>query len=350
MIEKLSKKNEELWKNLFEKEEESRFQHSLNYKKIIEETYKNCECHYYLSLKNKKPINLFPFILLKSKIFGKRLISVPFLDVGGFLGKYNAKNLKEIIGRLKEKGNSIEIRLNSSMKDFEKYHKFFEREGFGAIGEKEQLIVNLTSEEDMWKRFHKHTRNDIRKAMKSELQVIPIDNDSELKKFYSLYIWEMKNFGTPQHSFKFFNNSFKSEKVIGFNCYKKREMIGSIVVFFNKRFGYVGFNISNVKYRNLRPNDLLYWETIRWAINNKLDKLDLGQVKKDALRGSRSQGLFKFKQKWLGEIYERVYFTFPKRENSKKKNKLKRLRRVWRKIPLPIIKIIGPKICSELGI
>jgi len=350
MVDKLSKTNEEIWEKIFTKDKEARFQHSLDYKKIIEETYKNCEAHYYISFKNTKSVALFPFFLVKSRIFGKRFISVPFLDVGGFLGKYDVNSLKEVIKFLKEGNNNIEIRLNSSMKDFEKYRKFFIREGFGAIGGREQFIVSLTSEENMWKKFHKHTRNDIRKAMKSGLNIVQIEKSVELKKYYSIYVREMRNFGTPQHSFKFFKNLFNTKKVIGFNCYKNKKIIGSLILLFNEKYGYVAFNISDAKYRNLRPNDLLYWETIRWAINNKLEELDLGQVENGAPEGSRARGLFKFKQKWLGEIYERVYFTFPKEESSRKKNQLKKFKSIWRKIPLPIVKILGPKICSELGI
>jgi len=350
MVDKLSKTNEGIWEENFTMDREARFQHSLDYKKIIEETYKNCEAHYYISLKKEKSVALFPFFLVKSRIFGKRFISVPFLDVGGFLGKYDANNLKEVIKLLKQEGRSIEIRLNSSMKDFEKYRKLLKQEEFGEIGGREQFIISLTSEEDMWKRFHKHTRNDIRKAMKSGLQIRPIKDNSELKKFYSLYIQQMRNFGTPQHSFRFFGNLFKSKKVVGFNCYKDKNLVGSLIVFFNGRFGYVAFNVSNSKYRNLRPNDLLYWETIRWAIGNKIEELDLGQVERSALKESRAMGLFKFKQKWLGKIYERIYFTFPKRNNSGGENKLKKFKSIWRKIPLPLVRILGPKICSGLGI
>ena len=350
MIDKLSKTNEGIWQENFTMDRDSKFQHSLDYKKIIEDTYKNCEAYYYISLKKKKSVGLFPFFLVKSRIFGKRFISVPFLDVGGFLGKYDTNNLKEVIKLLKQEGRSIEIRLNSSMKDFKKYRKLLEEEEFGEIGGREQFIVNLTSEEDIWKRFHKHTRNDIRKAGKSGLQIAPIKDNSELKKFYSLYLREMRNFGTPQHSYKFFDNLFKSKKVMGFNCYKEKRVIGALIIFFNGKFGYVAFNVSNSKYRDLRTNDLLYWETIRWAINNNIKELDLGQVKKDDSVGSRARGLFKFKQKWLGNLYERIYFVFPKEDLSGKKNKLKKFKSVWRKIPLPIVKVLGPKICSELVI
>jgi len=349
MIKELSGDNEELWGKFLNKNVDSRFQHSLEYKKVIEGTYKNCEMRYYLSLKHDRPSMLFPFVLLKSKIFGKRFVSVPFLDVGGFLGKYDIKDLKEIVKILKKEGGGIEIRLNSSMKDFEKYRKFFSGEKFGEIGGREQFVISLTSEEDMWNGFHKHTRNDIRKAMKSGLDIVPILGGVELRNFYSLYVKEMRNFGTPQHSFKFFKKLFGSEKVVGFNCYKDKNVIGSLVVFFGGKFGYVAFNVSDAKYRNLRPNDLLYWETIRWAINNGVKELDLGQVEKDAPEGSRASGLFKFKRKWLGKIYERVYFVFPNPDNTGKKNKLKKFRGIWRRLPLPIVKILGPKVCSELG-
>lgn len=347
---KVDEKSKKEW-NKFVNKRNSRFQHLIGFKKVLEKSYNSCEGEYYYLKDSKKKVKIiFPFIFLKSKLFGNRSISLPFLDVGGFLGNYDIKILKQIIKKLK--GEKIEIRLNASMKDFDKEKKMLKKEGFGEVGGRQQFIIKLTSEEDMWKRFHKHTRNDIRKAMKSGLKIIEINNFLEIKRFYSLYLREMKKFGTPQHSQKFFSNLFgeMAENIIGFNCYKNKLLIGSIIIFYHNKRGYISFNVSNVKYRNFRPNDFLYWETIKWALNDNMRELDMGQVESDAPEDSRAKGLYKFKQKWLGKLYDRVYFVHPvQKEDNFEKNKLKKLRKIWSKLPLFIVKIIGPKICSELG-
>ena len=347
---KVDEKNKEKWSKFLRKKK-SRFQHLLSFKKVLEQSYTSCEGEYYCLRGSRKDIKaIFPFMFLKSKLFGNRSISLPFLDVGGFLGDYSINVLKKIIDKLK--GEKIEIRLNDSMKDFNKERVILKKAGFSEEGGRQQFIIKLTSEEDMWKKFHKHTRNDIRKAMKSGLEIKKINSFSELKSFYFLYLREMKKFGTPQHSQKFFKNLFDemADNVIGFNCYKNKFLIGSIVIFFHNGRGYISFNVSDVKYRNFRPNDILYWETIKWALKNNIKELDMGQVESDAPDNSRAKGLYKFKEKWLGKLYNRVYFVYPPRgKEVSKKNKLKKFRKIWMRLPLFVVKIIGPKICSGLG-
>ena len=334
--------NDEKWNEILLKEKNRKVQHSLKFRDVIQDSYSNCVSKYFNDGKS-----IYPFFLVKSKIFGNRLISVPFLDVGGFLGKEDGKVLDE----LKKRYSKIEVRLNKFLENYEEQEKILLKKGFSKIPSKHQFIIGLSSEEEMWKNFHKHTRNDIRKAEKSNLKIKKISGE-EIKKFYKLYLQEMKNFGTPQHSKKFFNNLFEKmkENVYGLNCYYGNKLIGSIIIVFRGKYGYVMFNVSDRKYRDFRPNDLLYWETIKWAIDKKIKFIDVGQVDEDAEKGTHAYGLYKFKNKWLGKVYERVYFTIPKSEEKEKKEKLKKFRKIWSKMPMFLIKIIGPRITREMGI
>ena len=168
----------------------------------------------------------------------------------------------------------------------------------------------------------------------------------------------MKNFGTPQHSYKYFLNLFKKLKkgFKGLNCYKDKRLIGSIIILYTKNYSYLAFSISDSKHSKYRPNDLLHWEIIKWASKNNIKYFDIGQCESNSEKGNRAEGIYRFKKKWLGKIYDRNYFYyyFDKKENvdkkNKKKDKLKKIRVIWRKIPSAIINIIGPKIASQLGI
>jgi len=351
-IQKLTEENKHLWKDLIKKDKDSKFQHILKFKNVLEKTYKNCEERYYF-IKNRA---IFPFFLVKSKLLGNRIISLPFLDNGGFLGNYTQEEIKELLKLLKKEGHvkHIEVRLNSSFKNIKQDNKIFTNLGFVKDSSKQQSIIKLKSEKDMWKKFHKHTRNDIRKAEKSGLTLRKIKDEQELKKFYKLYAQNMKYFGTPQHSYSFFQNFFKimKENVIGFNCYYENDLAGSIILFYNRQQGYIPYNVSKPKYRQYRPNDLLYWEMIKLAIKKRIKYLDLGQIDKDS-SNQKAIGLYKFKRKWLGDVYDRIYFYYDleKKENKGgKKDKLKKFRSTWKKIPAIILKKLGPKIASELGI
>ena len=361
IVKKIDKENERLYQDFIEENPEAKIQHTLKWKEAIEKTYKNCKAYYYLLINNKiKKIKvIFPFFLIKSKLFGNRLISQPFLDFGGPVGKIDKNNFKIIFDEIKNgqlKLEHIEIRFNNFQPNYKDIENILLELGFKKELKRDQFILKLKNEEELWKNFHKHTRNDIRKAEKSNLEIKEIEGKKELNSFYFLYFKSMKSFGSPQHSKKFFENLWKNlypDMIKGFNCYFQNKTIASIIGYLYKDCVYVIYSISNPKYRQCRPNDLLYWTFIKWSIKNNYKFFDLGQVEKDAKKGSHAYGIYKFKSKWLGNLYERPYFYYYFKEQIKdkeEKNKYKKMIKIWQKLPTFIIKIIGPKICSQLAL
>lgn len=356
-VEILEKSDRETWKQLQQLSNLS-FHFKLELIHVIENTYSNCKSLYYL-IKDKDQIKaLFPFFIVKSKLFSTRVISLPFFDVGYFWGNYDLlPQVIEMIRNFKEYDiSSIEIRTNTFVSNFNTLKQILEKIGFIPVPSKQQFILRLTSEEDLWKRFHKHTRNDIRKALKSGLKIVKIDNKQEVKKFYKLYFSEMRRFGTPQHSFKFFENMFTlmNNYVLGLNCYYNDIMIASLIMLYGGDYGYIMFNVSNPSYRKFRPNDLLYWEAIKYGLNNNLKFIDLGQVDANSEPGTHAYGIYKFKSKWLGDLYDRIYFYYSFEGQpslaGEKKEKYKKFRAMWRKLPPLIIKKLGPWLCAQLAI
>lgn len=306
---------------------------------VLEKTYRSCK---------RLPIKELPFVDISSIIFREKIISLPFLDTVN-LNNISKENIDDLIK--KSQGGKIEIRLSESNNNLIRFKKILSNTGFNEAIVKGHVISDLTTEKDFWKRFHKHTRNDIRKAEKSGLDIKKIDSKEELKNFYRLYFKQMKKFGTPSHSFKFFKNCFEIMKkdFFGLNCYLGKKLIGSIIFFLNNDYAYVSFNVSNEKFKNLRPNDLLYWEALKWCMENKIGYFDIGQIDLNPEKGTRAEALLKFKKKWLGNEYKKIYFTRGFKYSQSKKENLKKFRKVWSKLPSFIIKIIGPAICSQLG-
>ena len=160
----------------------------------------------------------------------------------------------------------------------------------------------------------------------------------------------MKKFGTPQHSFKFFDNLMNSLKkdFLGLNCYCEKKLIGSIILLSNKNYGYVAFNVSDSKYRIYKTNDFLYWEAIKKAFNKKIRYFDVGLADRDSKEGTHAYGLYKFKEKWLGERYDSTFLCYP-RTCKEKKKKYNKSRGFWKFMPGFLTNIMGPKIRSQMG-
>ncbi len=332
-------------------------QHTLEWKKAVEESYANCVPAYYMIREDGGVKALFPSFLVKSPLLGNRIISQPFVDNGGFAGQPTegiAKALLEAIQR-DYSPKRIEIRLNTSMPNYSASGKSLLAAGFSKESRRHQFILELKRAEELWNGFDKHVRNDVRKAEKSGLEIREISAGSELDSFYSLYSRAMHDFGTPQHSRAFFENLWKhlapKKMIKGLNCYAGGDgnrLAASIIGYcFNKRV-YIIYNVSSPEHRAARPNDLLYWNFIEWSARNGFKTFDLGQAEAGAQPGSRAHGIFKFKEKWGGKLFERPYFTYPPR-SAGAAGKLRLFSGIWRLLPAVLAHKTGPWLCSQLG-
>lgn len=335
-------------------------QYLIDWMKCISRSYKNCEALYYIKKEKGVVKWIFPFFLVKSRIFGDRIISQPFIDFGGPLGEIGEDSIKDIIEdvRCRFAGNirHIEIRLNNFIPEYNTIESSLIQNGFIKEMKRHQFILKLEEEQIMWEKFTRITRKGIKKAKKSGLILKEINDEGELGRFYELYLKSMKDFGTPQHSYGFFFNflNYMKESFRGLNCYKDGKLIGSLIVFYSNSYMYAAYNFSEHDYLIHQPNDILYWEMITWAVKRGIKVFDFGQCEINAKEGSHAAGIYKFKSKWNGILYERPYFYYSFGDNEKKepeeKSKFKKMIGVWRNLPAPLIKSIGPKIASQLAL
>ncbi len=271
------------------------------WEEAIRSSYKNCEPIAYTFGDSN-----FPLVFVESKLFGNRLISIPFVDFGGPIGKFDAQFIVDSIQHMKKQSNlkHIEIRLNTFMENYEKTEKVLFEEGFSKESNRSQFILELKDEEELWNSFNRITRKGIRKAHKSDLVIKEIDNERELKNFYKMYLESMRDFGTPQHSYKYFENlsTIAKENFKGLNCYKDDVLISSLIVLHSKSYMYAAYNFSKSEYLKYQPNDLLYWEMIKWAVDNNIQYFDFGQCEPKAKEGTHAYGIYKFKSKRNGNL------------------------------------------------
>lgn len=358
-MEKLNENNERLLQKFMEVHKDLPVQFSIEWKDTIEKSYKNCKPHYFLNNKEGEIKGIFPFFFVESKRFGNRLISQPFIDFGGPVGEYDSDFIVECLNEIKlnfkESCEYVEVRLNNSVDYYKEIEENLMSQGFEKDLRRQQFILDLTNEEELWGGFDRITRKAIKKAEKSELKIREINGKEELKFFYELYIKSMRNFGTPQHSLDYFEYLLKSDKIFkGLNCWKDGKLISSLIILHSENYAYAAYNFSEPEYLKYQPNDLLYWEIIKWAIKSKIKKFDFGQVEANAPEGSHAAGIFKFKNKWGGKLYDRPYFYYYFSNQSKKvenkRDKYAFATKLWKKLPLFILNIVGPKICAQLAL
>ena len=339
-ITELRKEDETAWDTYIHKSSSSTFYHQIGWRNVVEKTYKHKPI-YSVAKEEGEIQGILPLFLLKSMIFGKKLVSVPFAPYGGVCAdnKTIEKALIEEAKRItKDCGaDYLELRCLNQNKN---------EPGLATNNNYITFVLNLSQDSDIvWKRFNNKVRNAIRKALKSNLE---ISHDNNLKEFYGLYTKNMRDLGTPPHSYAFFKNLLhefpKHTRIV--RVQHNGISIAALFLLFFKDIVTSGWATSDKAYHKFNPNNLLYWEVIKTGCEEGYEYFDFG-------RSIYDSGTFKFKKPWGAEPKQLCYYyclgTSKKMPDTSQSNpKRQRFAKVWSKLPLPITNTLGAKIRRKI--
>ena len=281
-----------------------------------------------------------PVAIIKSRLLGNKIVSAPYIEYGGFVGDagYVTLFLTEMKRKYGGKFDYLEIRskndnLELDMKKADWYKRF---------------TLAIPSEEEVWKGIQKSKRKAINKS-KKHLEVRELKKE-DIDEYYSLYIRNMKSFGSPPYSKKYFQSFFKHMVASNmgkiFGAYYEGKLVAALLGFTYKEKVHILLAVSDPKFKEFRANDAVHWAFIEWAIENEYKVFDFGRVREES-------GQFEFKRKWGAELLELPsYFMLWKGKEipSLDPSNMKLATKVWRKLPLPLTKLVGMKLRKKIGI
>ncbi len=326
--------------------------HTPKYQKFTEEAF-NCQYDLMGVEENNKVQTILPIVKIKNNLLGNKIISSAYIEYGGFAGdkKYFPELINHLNNHYKKDFGYLEIRGGDktteevlSSPTISNQYKIIKQNTY------KRFVLTLTNEEDIWKDIQKSKRKAVKKSLKNvQVKDVPF---SDLNSLYKLYCHNMKLFGSPPYSKKYFKSFYKNiinnhlGKIIG--SYHQGKLVSALVGFCYKERVHILIAISNPDYQKFRPNDAMHWEFIKWAIKNNYQYFDFGRVREES-------GQFEYKRKWGAELQELPSFfilwnnkEIPLVDPNSTKYQL--FIKLWRIIPLPITKLIGPWLRKGLGI
>jgi FemAB-related protein (PEP-CTERM system-associated) len=329
------------WDNYVNSHARRTVAHLWRWREILGTSFK-LEPYYYIAENaESKVVGVLPTAFMKSVLFGRFLISLPWLDYGGPLADDDS-----IAGKLVEVAENKARELNC---------KFFEMRAAAhrlphmtEKTDKRQFHLDLTpGEEGIWKTFDAKARNQVRKAEKSGLTCV-FGGKELLDDFYAVFAYNMRDLGTPVWPRLLYEEIFskfqREAEIVAVKLGEKTISAGLIL----HHGSYTGMPSASSyrEYRDLSPNNLLYWETIKHALARGSKILDLG-------RSSDGAGTYNFKKQMVRQPTEQVWQyrlltidTLPEMNPDNPKYKLAIA--VWRKLPLWLANRLGPKIVTKL--
>ncbi len=242
---------------------------------------------YHLAAKSGDEIvGVLPLTEVRSRLFGTSLTSLPYHDVAGMLGNDPAVRAALLTAAVQLAGERRIRRMDIRSLGQPAYS--------GPVAQhKVTLILNLGDDEEaLWKAIGSKPRNQVRKAEKSGLTAIRTGKEG-LDDFYRVYAANMRDLGSPPHKPAWFRAIFdRFGGAAGCHLVQlEGATIGGLIALDQGDTVTVPWASSDRRYFKLCPNNLLYWETFRAAIQRGYTRFDFG-------RSSRGAGTYKFKRQW----------------------------------------------------
>jgi len=304
-IVRLGREHEDLLKGFLESTPEASVYHAAEWRDAVIATY-GYSAEYLASLEKGRIAALLPLMLVKSWLTGTRLVSLPFANICGPIGRRD--HFPALLDRAlalagERKAKALEIRTQAGLNTFEDPR-------FASVSFFLTSIMDLDPDpQKIWKAFPSGgIRTEVRQAEKRGLTVERATTLDDLARFYDLFARLRLKFGVPPQPYAFFLNLWNHLGPDHSRLYVARHEGRTIGGLFSLGFGtalcgsYIG---SDPAYRPSRVHQILYWKTIEAACLEGYKMFDfLRTAKKD-------EGIRFFKQRWNAREVDLEYRYYP---------------------------------------
>ncbi len=334
-LEVSSRWTEEEWDEFVNQSPDASGYHDHRWRRVFENAFGH-ETDYLVARAEEQIVGVLPLVIMRSWLFGRFMVSLPFVNYGGALGDAPAVRalVETAVERCRARGLAY-LELRHVTRRFPEYpvrqHKVA------------MLLALEPNETSMWKRLDHKVRNQVRKAEKSGLRA-EAGGAELVADFYDVFAENMRDLGTPVYSRRFFEQmlaQFPGSVETVLVRLGDKAVAGAISYSHHERFE-VPWACSLRSHRAMCPNMLLYWTLMTRAIAAGRTTLDFG-------RSTPEEGTFHFKRQW-GAVPQSLSWEYPfltgrqLPDQSPKNPKFRTGIELWRRLPVPVATLLGPSI------
>jgi FemAB-related protein (PEP-CTERM system-associated) len=284
-------------------------------------------------------VGVLPLALVKSRLFGKFLVSLPYLNTSGIVA-----DTKQAAHAIVD--HAIQVAELTQVRYLELRHEeaIQHPQLTEAVTDKTHMRLELpATSEELWDGFKSKLRSQIRKPLANEGFELAWGGLELLDDFYSIFCRNMRDLGTPPFSRKLFAAILAEFENAAELCVVRlnAKPVASALLVHGPGVTEVPSASSLRQYNSSNANMLLYWNLLKRSIERGQSTFDFG-------RSSKDSGTFRFKAQWGAKASPAVWQHFVRegsatdmRPNS---GKYDLMINTWQKLPVWITKIIGPSI------
>lgn len=299
-----------------------------------------CEPVYLSARRGDRLVGVLPTVFLDSWLFGRSLISLPYLNYGGVLADDGAAERALF-------DSALDIARRKRCRHVELRHVEQHFADLPCKRHKVTMLLPLQPSAALWDALDRKVRNQVRKAQKSDLTYAAGGREL-LDQFYAVFARNMRDLGTPVYSRRFFEEilaAFPDRARIHVVSLKTTPVAAG-VTFETRGTVEIPWASSVRDFNALCPNHLLYWSIIAAACDRGCATFDFG-------RSTPNEGTYKFKQQWGAQpvplhweygLLDRQ--TLP--DTGPTNPKFQFAVSTWKKLPLAIATRVGPFIVRAI--
>lgn len=283
-------------------------------------------------------LGVLPLVLIKSPIFGRYLVSMPFVNYGGPLGTPDAvRALTDEAVRIAQSARVklLELRSRTQLPlDLPVSHR------------KITVVLDMPagSPDTLFKSFDSKLRSQVRRPQKEGITV-RFGRD-QVEPFYSVFARHMRDLGTPVLSKRLFttlSDTFGEDLWVGVAWYQDQPIAGGVGFRWGGEFE-MTWASSLYAFNKLSPNMALYWAFMERACNEEMTLFNFG-------RCSVGVGTHRFKKQW-GSRDEQLWW-YQQGDGtagtpSPDDGAYSWGPRLWKHLPVGIANVLGPPIVAGI--
>jgi FemAB-related protein (PEP-CTERM system-associated) len=344
-VEELTAPFEAAWDRFVRTAPGGTFFHQMGWRWLVERVFGH-RAHYLLARRGTGITGVLPLFEMKSLLFGHSLVSIPFA-IGGGVAVAPAEDAETAAG-LVRRGRELAERLGVDYLELRS-----ETPVAGDLPTKDLYVTfraDLAEDEAAWlQRMDRKRRQMMNYVAKDKAgfswRVAGIE---ELPLFYRMFSESMRHHGTPVYPRLFLEeilDRFPSSTHLFFVHHEGRPVAGVLNLLFRDVIMpfYAGAD------RSVRPrgvDDYMYLSILRWGRENGFRTFDFG-------RSKRGTGAYAFKARWgMTEVplaYQYHLVRAKELPNVSPANpKYQALIEIWKRLPLPLTRILGPRIIRRI--
>jgi len=295
--------------------------------------------HYLWATQGDKIVGVLPLMFISGPIFGRFLVSQPYLNTGGLLA-----DSKDVASDLVDAAVALADHLD--VKHLELRHEdSVEHRRFNSKST-EKVHMRLTlpeTSDELWDGLKSKVRSQVRKPLNNESLTVHFGGAERLNEFYSIFCRNMRDLGTPPFSKQLFASmlsEFGDDAEIC-SIHLDGLPIASGFLLHGPDVTLIPSASSLREHNRTSCNMLMYWHVLKRSVERGQQTFDFGRSSPDA-------GTWKFKKQWGAEESPAVWQYYLRQGEASDmrpgSGKYDRVIQVWQKLPVWVTRIIGPTI------